>query len=86
MYGLRTVLPFVLGMSRFDPKRFALLNFMGAFLWAIIFGIAGYLSGHLMELVLRDVSRYEPWIILFILIPSVSIWLFRWYKEENRNE
>ncbi len=86
MYGFRTVLPFVLGTSRFDPKRFALLNFLGAFLWATIFGLAGYLFGHLMELVLRDVSRYEPWIILLFLIPGVSIWLLRWYKEENRNE
>jgi membrane protein DedA with SNARE-associated domain len=86
MYGLRTVLPFVLGMSNFDPRRFAILNFMGALLWAIIFGIAGYLFGHLMELVLRDVSRYEQWILLFILIPGVLIWFFRWYKEENRND
>jgi membrane protein DedA with SNARE-associated domain len=86
MYGLRTVLPFVLGMSRFDPRRFALLNFIGAFLWAVLFGIAGYLFGHLMELILRDVSRYEPWLILFILIPGILIWLFRSYKREDRND
>jgi membrane protein DedA with SNARE-associated domain len=86
MYGLRTILPFVLGMSRFDPRGFAILDFIGAFLWAMIFGIAGYLFGHLMELVLRDVSRYEPWLILFILIPGVLLWLLRWYKEEERND
>jgi membrane protein DedA with SNARE-associated domain len=86
MYGLRTVLPFVRGMSRFDPRRFALLNFIGAFLWAVLFGIAGYLFGHLMELILRDVSRYEAWIILFILIPGILIWLFRSYKREDRND
>lgn len=86
MYGLRTVLPFVLGMSRFDPGRFALLNFIGAFLWAAMFGLAGYLFGHLMELVLRDVSRYEHWVILFILIPGVLIWMFRWYRQEKRND
>jgi membrane protein DedA with SNARE-associated domain len=34
MYGLRTVMPFVFGLSKFDPKRFALLNLSGAFLWA----------------------------------------------------
>jgi len=86
MYGLRTILPFVFGLSRFDPERFAILNFIGTFIWAMIFGIAGYLFGHLMELVLRDVSRYEPWIILFILLPGVLLWLFRLYKEEKRND
>ncbi len=85
MYGLRVVMPFVLGMSKLDPKRFALLNFIGALFWATMFGIAGYLFGHLMELILRDVSVYEHWIILFILIPGVLLWLVRWYRQQNTN-
>jgi membrane protein DedA with SNARE-associated domain len=68
MYGLRTVLPFVFGLGRFDPKRFVLLNSLGALLWALIFGFGGYLFGHLMELVLADVRHYEPWIALGILV------------------
>jgi membrane protein DedA with SNARE-associated domain len=86
LYGLRTVLPFVLGMSRFDPKRFAILNLISAFIWATIFGIAGYLFGHLMQSVLKDVSRFEPWIMLFILTAGVFIWLVHWYRKENRND
>ena len=45
MYGLRTVMPFVFGMSKYDPKHFASLNFIGSLAWALIFGIAGYLFG-----------------------------------------
>jgi len=83
LYGFRTVLPFVFGLSRFDPKRFALLNSIGAFLWALFFGIAGYLFGHLMELVLTDVGKYEIWIILFLLIPGIAFWLRRWYTSRK---
>ena len=79
LYGFRTVLPFVFGLSRFDPKRFALLNSIGALLWALFFGIAGYLFGHLMGLILTDVGKYEIWIILFLLIPGVAFWLRRRY-------
>jgi membrane protein DedA with SNARE-associated domain len=86
MYGLRTVLPFVFGMSRFDPKRFAFLNFIGVLFWALFFGIAGYLFGHLMKLVLSDVSKYEVRIILFLLLPGTLIWLFRRFKEQRRND
>jgi membrane protein DedA with SNARE-associated domain len=32
MYGLRTVLPLVFGLSKLSPKRFALLNSIGALL------------------------------------------------------
>lgn len=77
MYGLRTVMPFVFGLSRFDPKRFALLNFIGALLWALIFGLAGYAFGHLMELILVDVSKFERWIAIALVLAGAVIWLFR---------
>ncbi len=89
MYGLRTVMPFVFGLSRFDPKKFALLNAMGALLWAIIFGITGYLFGHLMELILNDVSKYETWVILLFLLPGAMIWIYRHSmagKEKNPDQ
>jgi membrane protein DedA with SNARE-associated domain len=84
MYGMRTVLPFVLGMSRFDPRRFSVFNFIGTFLWAMIFGIAGYLFGNLMELILMDVSKYEHWIVIVFLILGAIIWVYRHYA--NRVE
>lgn len=83
MYGLRTIMPFVFGLSRFDPKRFALLNSLGTILWALTFGLAGYLFGHLMKLILSDVSKYEVWIILLFVLPGVMIWLYRRYRYQK---
>lgn len=77
MYGLRTVLPLVFGISKFDPRRFAILNFIGAFLWALIFGIAGYLFGHVMEIILVDVGQYEHWIVLAIIAIGVVAGFYR---------
>jgi membrane protein DedA with SNARE-associated domain len=78
MYGLRAVMPFVIGMSGFSPKRFAILNFVGALLWTSLFGMAGYLFGHTMEVIFKDISKYEIWIILgIILIAGFIIWLQR---------
>jgi membrane protein DedA with SNARE-associated domain len=77
MYGLRTVMPFVFGISKLDPKRFVFLNFLGAFLWALIFGTAGYLFGQVLEVILMDVGKYELWIALVILLVGMSVWLYR---------
>ncbi|HSB00118.1 MAG TPA: DedA family protein [Anaerolineales bacterium] len=77
MYGLRTVLPLAFGISQLNPRRFALLNFIGALLWAVIFGMAGYLFGQLMEIILADVGKYELWIALGIVAIGVGVWLFR---------
>jgi membrane protein DedA with SNARE-associated domain len=77
MYGLRTVMPFVFGLSRLDPKRFVFLNFIGALLWALIFGMAGYVFGQIVETILVDVDKYELWIALAIVLSSASIWFYR---------
>jgi membrane protein DedA with SNARE-associated domain len=79
MYGLRTVLPVVFGLGRFDPKRFALLNSLGALLWALIFGLGGYLFGHLMELLLADVRQYEHWIALGILLAGAVMGFYKYF-------
>lgn len=77
MYGLRTVMPFVFGLSHFNPRRFALLSFIGTCIWVLIFGIGGYAFGQAMEILLEDVSKYEPWIALGIVVVGVSVWLFQ---------
>ena len=77
MYGLRTVMPFVFGISKFDPRRFAFLNFLGAFLWALIFGLAGYVFGQIVEVVLLDVDKYELWFALAIVLIGAGVWLYR---------
>jgi membrane protein DedA with SNARE-associated domain len=85
MYGLRTVMPFVIGMSRLDPKRFALLDLIGAFLWALTFGLAGQLIGHLFSLILEDVREQELKIAIAIILLGVGVWLYRHIKVVKEN-
>lgn len=82
MYGLRIVLPFVIGISKIDPKRFVSLNLLGAFIWALVFGMAGYLFGQFMELILGDIHRHELWIALSLVLVGGSIWLYRRYARK----
>lgn len=83
MYGLRTVMPLVFGVSKFDPKRFAFLNFLGAFLWALIFGVAGYLFGQMIEVILVDVDKYELWIASAIVLVGAIVWLYRHHTSKR---
>jgi membrane protein DedA with SNARE-associated domain len=84
MYGLRTVMPFVFGLSKLDPRRFVFLNLIGAFLWSLIFGLAGYLFGQLLEIILVDAGKYEHWITFGIVAIGIGLWLFRQYLQRNQ--
>lgn len=75
LYGFRTVTPFVIGMSSIRFARFLFLNAVGALVWAVAFGMSGYLFGNALDLLIGNIKRYE--IKLFGLIAAVGaiIWL-----------
>ncbi|PLY06920.1 MAG: DedA family protein [Desulfuromonas sp.] len=70
LYGLRTVTPFALGISKVAWQRFALLNGLGALVWAAAFGSAGYIFGQTLELWLGDLRKYEY--LLFAIIAGIG--------------
>lgn len=76
-YGMRTVTPFVLGMSRVPVTEFVLFNTISAGVWATLFGILGYVFGHGLELVLGDIRRYEIEILGGMVIVGALLWLVR---------
>jgi len=80
LYGLRIAGPVLLGMSRVSPVRFAVINFMTAVVWAVLFGGAGYLFGEVVALLLHDAQRYEAVFFATIVAVAVGAWAFRRYR------
>jgi len=74
-YGLRIVLPIVLGMTNISRRRFLVLNFLSATSWAILFSLAGFLFGKSASLFIEDLDRYEPYIVLVLLGIIGCFWL-----------
>ena len=83
VYGLRTVLPFVIGMSEYSPRRFALLNLIGSLLWALAFGLAGKLIGRIMSAIFEDVRENEPVIAAGIILAGMVIWTYIRYSQRE---
>jgi len=76
IFGLRTVLPFVLGMGNITTLRFEVLNFGGALLWSVTIAAGGYLFGHLVERMLGDLRHYEEILFAVIAVGGFLYWLY----------
>ncbi|MDE2229743.1 MAG: DedA family protein [Alphaproteobacteria bacterium] len=57
IYGVRNFSSFALGISGIDWRRFLILNFTAAGLWAAVFVGAGYLCGHALRKMLGEIAR-----------------------------
>jgi membrane protein DedA with SNARE-associated domain len=74
-YGLRIAGPILIGMSPVSALRFALINALGALLWAWVVGGIGYLSGHAAESVFGNIRHLEGWLFLGVVAVAAIIWL-----------
>jgi membrane protein DedA with SNARE-associated domain len=81
VYGLRTATPFALGMGRHvRASTFVALNLIGAFVWAVAFGLAGYAFGTAVETLLARVEHYEAIALVIVVALGVLVWLVVWRR------
>lgn len=83
LYGLRSVTPFAIGMSKVPYVRFALLNLVGAIIWAVSIGLMGYYFGRAVEAVLGNIKHYEVELMLVIVGVAAAIWLLHFYRQRR---
>lgn len=75
IYGLRMSGALAIGMSRIHWLRFAVLNLVGALLWAPLVAGAGYLFGDVLERLLGDLERIEHWAFAAVALIGIGLWL-----------
>lgn len=85
LYGLRVAGPVVIGASGVGLARFALLNMLGAALWASAVGGAGYYFGAALAAVLADLKRFEQAVLIGMLAAGALFWLWRWRVNAARS-
>lgn len=42
IYGVKTLVPIIMGLSRYDLKKFVVLNFFASILWGLVVGLGSY--------------------------------------------
>lgn len=73
LYGLRTVSPFVIGMSKLPAIRFVLLNMVAAAIWASCFSVAGFLFGTMLEAMIAKIERYEVYVLAALACTGLGV-------------
>lgn len=90
IYGIRTISPIVIGASGIDVRRFAILNCLAAFVWAVLSCSAGYLLGYLfadrVEDFLENFEQYKRavgMVVIAALCVAGGLWWWRQKKAEQ---
>ena len=76
VYGIKTLIPIAIGLTKYDFKKFALLNVVSSAVWALVFGLGSYYSGNALVKVAGLIGD-KPWIAPIILVVfGGALWLY----------
>jgi len=76
VYGIKTLIPIAIGLTKYDFKKFSILNVISSAIWALSIGFGSYYSGApLMKI--AELIGDKPWIAPLILVVfGGSLWLY----------
>jgi membrane protein DedA with SNARE-associated domain len=70
MYGMRTIIPIAIGMTKYSTVKFLIINFISAIIWASITILLAWYFGEELIRFLESIKEY--W---YLLIPLLVIFL-----------
>jgi len=85
IYGIKTLIPIAIGLTKYDFKKFAILNVLSAGVWALAFGLGSYYSGGVLIEFVKLIGD-KPWIAPIILVIfGGGLWFYMTYATKKRN-
>jgi membrane protein DedA with SNARE-associated domain len=78
IWGFRIAIPVVCGATGISPTRFTAGDVIGAVIWSVVVGTAGWMMGQALEHSIADLRRYEWWIVGVLTVIALVIAGFHW--------
>ena len=79
LYGIKTLIPMAIGLTKYDFKRFTIINFFASIFWGVVVGLAAFYSGKALLPVIQYASDH---IIVTVGILALFLGTFFLYLEK----
>jgi membrane protein DedA with SNARE-associated domain len=78
IYGIKTLIPLAMGLTKYDYKKFIFFNIFATAIWAIVIGSAAYMLG---DLVYTYIEEFKAYGLAFVAMMLFGVFLlFRKYR------
>ena len=86
MYGLRTVIPMSIGLTRYNGKKFAFINLFSAWIWASVTILPAFLYGKEILEIFAKLKEHWYFAIPIAIIFITIIWIYiKKYSEKEKS-
>ncbi len=76
IYGVKTLIPLAIGLTKYSLVKFTILNFISALIWSIFLGYGSYKFGDFFQNAI-SVIKDNPYSMPLIILPLLGgIWFY----------
>ncbi len=76
VYGIKTLIPLAIGLTKYSYVKFTILNIVSALIWALLLGYGSYKFGEAFKSSIEFISS-RPWMMPIVLLPLLGgIWFY----------
>lgn len=82
IYGIKTLVPLIMGISAYNPFKFMILNAVASILWAIVIGYLSFTAGKILLSFADDFKYIGIFTVLIVL--GILIYSFKGKKKVKK--
>lgn len=68
VYGIKTLIPLAMGLTKYDYKKFMFFNVLATTVWTLVVGISAYMLGELVYTYIEEFKTYGLIVVAVILL------------------
>ena len=76
IYGLKTLIPLAIGLSKYNAKKFLFLNAICAIIWGVSLGLLGFFAGDFIQQISEKYGQNTSFLIIFLVAILFALWLY----------
>ncbi len=84
VYGIKTLIPLAIGITKFEFTKFTIHNFIAAIVWVLVVGFGSYMAGNAIT-AMYNVVADKPYLAPIILLSFAgAIWFYMSWATKKR--
>ncbi|KIM11491.1 MAG: membrane protein [Sulfuricurvum sp. PC08-66] len=76
IYGVKTLVPIAIGITKYPFGRFTIINALASILWGIAVGLSSYYAGSVLVPYVEYIGAHYYYLLLFLAAIGGSVWLY----------
>lgn len=76
IYGIKTLIPLAMGLTKYDYRKFIVFNLLASIVWALIIGLSAYMLGELVYTYIEEFKTYG-----LVLVATILLTVFYFYRK-----